>query len=160
MNTVVRVLIGLFSILTMLSCETAEEAFIGDRINNVCVDAYVVCHRPTGCVLDSDHYVEGVFPGMRRVVIETEEPDIKLSVRMFFSTTQSPGTELLIQLKEPNCIVDIYHGREHMQDVDLFHEAGDDRTLMFELFSGREGEHLLEIYSDAAAEYLLIVEPI
>ncbi len=144
---------------SLASCETAEEAFIGRRILAMCDDAYYICNRPTGCVLDNEHYVEGIFPGERRVVIATEESDVDLRVRLFLKTMQSPGTELWIQLYEPDCSVDTHFGREQLVDVDLFKEAGDDRMLIFELKAAEEGEHLLEIYSDASTEYLLIVEP-
>jgi hypothetical protein len=144
----------------LASCETAEEEFIGRRILAMCDDAYYICNRPTGCVLDNKHYVEGLFPGERRVVISTEESDVDLRVRLFLKTMRSPGTEIWIQLYEPDCSMDTHFGREHLVDVDLFKEAGDDRMLIFELKASEEGEHLLEIYSDASTEYLLVVEPI
>jgi hypothetical protein len=145
--------------VALTSCETAEDAFIGRRLLTMCDDTYYICNRPTGCVLDTKHYVEGLFPGERRVVIATDESDLDLRVRLFLKNMRSPGTEIWIQLYEPDCSMDTYFGREHLVDVDLFKEAGDDRMLIFELKASEEGEHLLEIYSDASTEYLLIVEP-
>ena len=147
-------------VLGSASCETAEEVFVGDRLAKLCDESYWVCNVSTGCVLDNDHYVEGVFPGTRRIVITTQEVEQDIRVRIYFRTQESPGTEILVQLYEPNCIVNTALARENLVNVDLFEEAGDDRMLIFELTALEEGEHLLEIYSDASAEYLLVVEPI
>ncbi len=141
------------------SCLTAEDAFTDDRLLKLCDEAYFICGRPTGCTLDKEHYVEGAFPGTRRVVIATEDVDTKIQVRLFFRTMESPGTELIAQLKEPNCTLDTRLAQEHLKDIDLFEEAGDDRKLVFDLQALQEGEHVLEIYADASAEYLLVVEP-
>ena len=140
------------------ACETAEEAFVGDRIGVLCDDSYWICNVPTGCVLDQKHYVEGSFPGVRRVVVETDEPERDVQARLFFSAQEAPGTELLAQLYEPSCILDTTRGRSHLQDVDVFDRAGDDRMLVFDFEALEPGEHLLEIYSDASAGYLLVIE--
>ncbi|MBW2256295.1 MAG: hypothetical protein JRI25_17095, partial [Deltaproteobacteria bacterium] len=61
---------------------------------------------------------------------------------------------------EPDCSLDTDFARVHLEDVDLFEEAGQDRTLLFELEAADAGEHMLEIFSDASAVYLLIAEPL
>ena len=79
---------------------------------------------------------------------------------MYLQTTQAPGTELLVQLFEPDCTLDTLNARVHLTDVDVIQEAGQDRTLIFEdLVASQAGEHVLELYSDASTSYLLIVEP-
>ena len=45
-----------------------------------------------------------------------------------------------------------------MVDVDLFELAGDDGVLDFELRLPEAGDHLVELYSDMAAEFLLTVD--
>jgi hypothetical protein len=146
------------SLVCLLSCKTGEEAFVGDRLLSLCDEAYWICGVAAGCVLNQKHYVEGVFPGVRRVVVVTKKANAKVQVRLFFSNTESPGTELLVQLYEPDCTVYPDFGQAHLIDVDLFDEAGDDRTLVFNLEALEIGEHLLEIYSDASIEYLLVVD--
>jgi hypothetical protein len=140
------------------SCKSAEDAFIGDRLLSLCNEAYWICDVPAGCVLDEKHYVEGVFPGVRRVVVVTEKEDVDVQVRLFLSKMDAPGTELLVQLYEPDCTVNPDLGQAHLLDVDLFDKAGDDRTLLFDLNVVQIGEHLLEIYSDASMEYLLVID--
>lgn len=65
------------------------------------------------------------------------------------------GTELLAQAYEPEC-VDVY--QVFFQDVDVFEEAGDDNTIAVELDAQPPGEHLIEIYSDCAADFLLTAD--
>ena len=139
------------------ACETGEEAFVDDRLHMPCQQAYHICNLPASCVIDKNHYVEGVFPGARRLVVKTERRDVKLDVKLYISTMEAPGTEIIVQASEPDCTLDTVKARDHRVDIDLFEEAGDDRTLGFNLEVADKGEHLLEIYSDASAEYLLLV---
>ena len=142
----------------LVSCQTAEEEFVQDRLQEMCDEAYWQCGLPTGCILDSKHYADGAFPGVRRVVIETEENDMDVQVRIFIGDALGGGTEMLVQLYEADCSLDRELGKEQMIDVDLIKEAGDDRVLTFNLHVMQEGEHVLEIYSDMTAEFLLIAE--
>jgi hypothetical protein len=81
-----------------------------------------------------------------------------VQVRIFFTEMMSPGTELFLQLYESDCTVDKSKGFVNILDFDIFEEAGDDRTVIYNLHVMQEGEHLLELFSDCAGEYLLIVE--
>jgi hypothetical protein len=158
MKRPLAILIGALVVAASSSCQSPEEAFIGDRLLSLCDEAYWICDVPAGCVLGNNQYVEGVFPGVRRVVVVTEKEDIDVQVRLFFRTMEAPGTELLVQLYEPDCTVNPDLGQAHLVDVDLFSKAGDDRILAFDLTALQIGEHLLEIYSDSSVEYLLIAE--
>jgi len=139
-------------------CRTAEEAFTGNRLPLLCDESYWICNTIASCVLDGDHFIEGVFPGARRVVLTTAEPERTVRIQLFLSELVSPGTELLIQLYAPDCTLDADRSRAYLVDVDLFEEAGENRTLVFELAASQAGEHLLEIYSDASLSYLMIAE--
>lgn len=143
-----------------VGCATGEASFVGKRLPNLCSESYYTCAVTAGCLLDDQHYVRGTFPGARRVVVQSELEDANYRVRLYLSDMQAPGTELLLQFFEPDCSLNGTSGRVHLEDVDLFAEAGQDRTLIFDdLQVGEAGEHLVEIFSDASAEYLLIVEP-
>ncbi len=146
-------------LLSTTACITAEGAFVAGKLPALCDDAYYICNVTAGCLLDSDHYIEGVFPGTRRVVVETTEANAEMRVRMLLRQTEAPGTELLMQMYEPDCTLDTILARAHLEDVDLFEEAGDDRTLIFDLQVYNIGEHLFEVFSDASTEYDLIIEP-
>ena len=145
------------SLLT--SCVTGTSTFVGDRLPHLCSESYSTCGVSAGCALDDGHYVEGTFPGARRVVVFSEQPDTAFRVRLYLETTQAPGTELLVQLYEPDCTLDTVGARTHYEDIDLIAEAGPDRTILLDdMIVAQRGEHLLEIYSDMSAAYLLIVD--
>jgi hypothetical protein len=139
-----------------LSCQTGAEAFVDDRLMSICDEAYQICDLPAGCVLDRNHYIEGAFPGSRRFVVVTESRDVKIVVRIFFESQVATGTQLIVRAYEPNCSVDTAKAQVIMENVDIFKKAGDDRMLDFELAVADEGEHLIEINSDASAEYLIV----
>ena len=153
-----RVVLLLTVMLSMASCLTAEEEFVQDRLYSICDEAYWHCSLPTGCILDSDHYVDGQFPGVRRVVVETDRNDVDVQVRIFIGDALSGGTEMLVQLYEADCSLDRNLGKKQLIDVDLIEKAGDDRVLTFNLHVMQEGEHLLEVYSDMTAKFLMIAE--
>ena len=143
--------------VTVSACQSGAEAFIDNRLLSVCDEAYQICGFPAGCVLDRDHYIEGVFPGSRRFVVVTESRDVKITVRLYFETQVAPGTQLLIHAYEPDCTVNKSKAETILENVDIFKKAGSDRMLEFEMETADEGEHLVELSSDAAAEYLLVV---
>lgn len=147
-----------YGAIFLSACQTAEEEFVSGKLLSLCDDAYWLCDVPAGCNLDSNHYVEGAFPGVRRVVVETDETDMDVQVRLYFTNAITGGTELLVQLYESDCILDRQMGQGYMVDVDILDEAGDDRVLIFDLHVMQEGEHVLEIYSDMTSEFLLIAE--
>lgn len=140
------------------ACLTSEEAFVGGRLPSLCDEAYWICNVTAGCILDNDHYIEGSFPGTHRVVVVADDVNAPLQARLFFTEMESPGTELLLQVSEPDCTLNADVARAHLHDMDLFEEAGDDRTLIFDLTVLDAGEHLVEVYSDASVGFLMVVE--
>ncbi len=140
------------------ACLTSEEAFVGGRLPSLCDEAYWICNVTAGCILDNDHYIEGSFPGTHRVGGGADDVNAPLQARLFFTEMESPGTELLLQVSEPDCTLNADVARAHLHDMDLFEEAGDDRTLIFDLTVLDAGEHLVEVYSDASVGFLMVVE--
>ena len=157
MNTL-RLLLLLIA-LPLAGCLSAEETFIGAGLPILCDDAYYICNVTAGCILDEDHYLEGVFPGTRRVVFVASVPEQDVRVRFYLKEMEAPGTELMVRIFEPSCTMGTANSSASLTDVDLFEEAGDDRTIIFELSVLDDGEHLVEIFSDASATYLLVIEP-
>lgn len=140
-------------------CQAGSETFVGDRLPMLCDGIYWTCNVSAACTIDEDHFLEGSFPGTHRFLVHTDELSSGLlSLRLYFEEMRAPGTELLAQVYEPACLVDGELGRVHYEDVDLFDEAGDDRVLDLELEVEERGEHLVEIYSDASASFLLTVD--
>lgn len=136
---------------------SSEDLFAQGRVNEPCSAVYPTCHTQyaAGCYLDADRYTEGQLPGMRRVLVSTNQVDQIIRVRLFFREMVFPGTEILVQAYEPDC-GDV--SRDLRQDIDVFEEAGDDFTLIFDLEAEMPGDHLVELYSDCSADYLLTAE--
>ena len=81
-----------------------------------------------------------------------------VEVRLFFSKMDATGSELILRAYEPNCTLNTRESQEHLIDIDIFKYAGDDHFIIFDLQALNKGEHLLEIFSDASAKYVLVVE--
>ena len=151
--------LALAVVLLGVGC-TDESIFTSGRIEDLCNGVVPSCKKQAGCVLDDEHFTRGVFPGEQRIVVRSVARDANLVVRLLFTEMVYPGTEILAQAFSPDCgdvameqiIVD---GPE---DIDLFEYAGDDRIIDFDLALPETGDHLLEIYSDMAADYLVTTE--
>ena len=133
---------------------SAEEVFIGDRKLDECDGNWPVCTFRAGCNLNTREYIEGVFPGSRRFIVETEgRADIR--VTMLFLSQVSPGADTEIHWYEPGCFERYSYTSE---GADLFREAGSSGIFEKQRTVFRTGDHLIEVFSDAVAEFLLKIE--
>jgi hypothetical protein len=134
--------------------QSASDAFIGDRTIDLCLDVLPACEGTVGCVLDEDEYLEGGFPSTRRFLVDTESA-AEITVSILFASRGSAGADTRIRWYEPNCA-----DRDEWasQGIDVFREAGDDRVLSRTGRVSEFGEHLVEIRSDAFADYLVKVD--
>ncbi|MCB9729704.1 MAG: hypothetical protein H6744_05370 [Deltaproteobacteria bacterium] len=137
------------------SCVTAQDGFVGSRLEELCNGSIPACDLKASCVLGEDRFIRRTFPGGERLIVRTELPDQRLSVRMLLGDLVSPGTELVVEARSPTCAA---ADRERLVDVDLFELAGDDLTLDVVLELPEPGDHLVEIFSDMSASYLLLFE--
>lgn len=154
-----RLLVALAALSLMGGCQSQEEEFTNDRLEQLCEGAIPICDLYAGCVLNDDEYISGQFPGAQRAIIPVESGQRRLRVRLLFTQMVFPGTEFLLQVSDVGC------GRvEQVQliDVDVFDRAGDDSVLQFDIDLKDEdgGDRLVEIFSDMAASWLLVVDPI
>ncbi|MEL6182080.1 MAG: hypothetical protein AAFS10_24175 [Myxococcota bacterium] len=136
-------------------CIDDESIFTEGRIENLCNSNIPACNSQASCVLGGGDFYRGIFPGGVRALVRTEDEQTRLVVRFLLTEPIFPGTELLVQINTPDCS-DL--NEEHPRDIDLFQLAGDDRTLEFQLDMEGRGDHLLEIFSDMSAAYLMTVE--
>ena len=145
----------LLAALAVAGCQSPEDEFTEGRLENLCAGTVPVCNVRAGCVLSDDDFVRGTFPGAQRYIVATDRPDQRVEVRLFFTSQRFPGTELLVQLSEPGC------GRAEqtrLVDIDFFARAGDDGILDFSFDAPEKGDHLLEVFSDMSAGWLLTVD--
>jgi hypothetical protein len=139
-------------LLVLSGCAlSAEDAFTEDRSLDTCTGVLPACGGSAGCVLDEGEYLEGRFPSTRRFLVGTEgAADIVVSI--LFASRGSAGVDTRILWYEPNCV-----DREEWASggIDIFREAGEDRVIERAGQVTQFGEHLIEVRSDAFADYLI-----
>lgn len=134
---------------------SAEDGFVGARLERLCTQSIPICEVTASCILDDRSFVESSFPGGLRLIVTTERERATLELRLFLVSQVAPGTELGVQANAPGCgEVD----EVRLVDVDLFQAAGGDRTFGWELELPGRGDHLVEIFSDMSARYLVTVD--
>ena len=144
-----------FLALTAISCQSPEEEFAHGKLEKLCDGSIPVCAVHAACIVGDNDYVSADFPGGQRFVVQAVDLDTKAVVRLYFTEMVFPGTEFQIKLYGPGCAS---VETTHILDVDLFERAGDDRIVQFALPVTETGDHLLEIFADMAASYLLTVD--
>jgi hypothetical protein len=138
--------------LLLSSCGEDESVFVGQRLEQRCNASIPACDAHASCVMTNDTYYSGQFPGGLKTLVRTDTDEATLVVRFLLTDMIFPGTELQIMAQTPGC--DTFD-EVHEKDVDLFELAGDDRTLEYEMDLDGRGDHLVEIFSDMSASYLM-----
>ena len=150
-----RALVLIATIATMTSCFSQEEEFALGRLENPCAGSIPICAFHAACVLGRKDFLSGQLPGGQRFIVQADPLDRQLVIRLLFTEMIYPGTEFLLNLFTPGCGS---RETEHIVDQDLFARAGDDRIVTFIMPIEEEGDHLLELFSDMSAGYLLTVD--
>lgn len=133
---------------------TPEDVFTGDRDLDDCQGNWPVCAYRAGCKLNEREFMEGSFPGSRRFIVETAgRSDIRVS--LLFLTQVSPGADTEIHWYEPGCFERYGYASE---GADLFREAGGSGIFEKTRTVYRGGDHLVEVFSDAVADFLLKID--
>lgn len=132
----------------------AEGNFTAGLSRDRCDGTFPVCQTTAGCTMGVGKYVEGSFPGARQFIVPAPEESI-ITLRVFFRSQIATGIDTEILWHEPGCF-DTYQYLS--EGADIFLEAGDD--LIFEQSKQvfLSGDHLVEVISDAVAEYIIAVE--
>jgi hypothetical protein len=137
-----------------------KATFIGDRTEELCQSTLPVCKGQTaGCMLDQQHYLQGTFPGGRKVLLETTSSGVTIRVMLLLEDKLSPGTETEVTWFGPGCS-DLYTYKlsRDPQTSDLFKRAGAASVLTVEQEVEEEGDHLISVWSDAACKYVMRVD--
>jgi hypothetical protein len=130
----------------------SEAAFIDTRVLDTCDLEVPVCNTTAGCKMtEEESYLEGDFPGVRTFIVPTEgEATIRIS--LYWREQLGPGADTEFIWHEPAC-VDSF--RFESQGRDIFADSNEQGIFVQEKKVFREGEHLIEVRSDATASYLL-----
>ncbi len=138
----------------LAGCQGPEAQFIGARVLDGCDGSWSVCDTTVGCLLGDRSYVEGRFPGQRRLALQLFEPS-EVTVSFSLSGTTGAGDETVLTFFEPACASRVrvpVSGRSFVGEADQKGVVARSATL-----SG-VGDHLLEIASDAQTRYLMKVD--
>lgn len=135
-------------------CGVQAGDFIKGADHDPCQANIPVCQTTAGCAMNEATYLEGDFPGLQTFVVSTPA-DTDVEVRIFFDTRRHPGEDTEIRWYEPGCAN--YYVWES-QGIDLFSKAGSDRVFSQTRKVRMDGDHLIEIYSDATCHYYMRVE--
>jgi hypothetical protein len=148
-------LLAFCSLCLCAACGAAEDDFTSGRALVSCGANIPVCATFAGCVLDGTNYTSGSFAqgGTRRAIVRTTGA-ANLKVSLFFQSESSPGTDTEVGYSEVGC-----SARYSMDNggTDIFAEAGADRVWSRTQQVSTAGDHLVEVFSDAQADYLLEV---
>ena len=132
----------------------AEGNFTGGLSRDRCDGTFPICQTTAGCTMGTGRYIEGQFPGSRQFIVPAPEEAL-ITVHIFFKTQIATGIDTEILWHEPGCF-DTYQYLSEGRDI--FLEAGNDKVFSQSKQVFLEGDHLVEIYSDAVGEYLIKVE--
>ena len=141
--------------LALLGCRDADEEFTQGRLEVFCDGAIPICSSQAACKVGSKDFIRAKFPGGQRFIVQADQYDTQLVVRLYFEEMVYPGTEFSLKLYGPGCAT---RETKSVLDVDLFERAGDDRTVTFILPVNEPGDHMLQMFSDMAAGYLLTID--
>lgn len=146
---------GLPVILGLLGCgEGALGNFASGLDLDRCEDTFPVCQTTAGCLLGEGRYIEGRFPGQKQFIVPAPA-DAVVRVEVFFTDQSAAGVDTEIRWHEPGCF-ETY--RWNSEGRDIFLLAGPNRVLSQSQQVLQGGDHLVEILSDAVADYLLRVQ--
>lgn len=119
-----------------------------------CDDTFPVCQTTAGCVLGPQEYIEGQFPGQRQFIVPAAANAV-VAVEIFFRDATASGVDSEIRWHEPGCFET---QRWQSRGQDIFLISGQDQVLRQERQVEEDGDHLIEVFSDAVLDYFLRVQ--
>ncbi|AKQ68755.1 hypothetical protein A176_005667 [Myxococcus hansupus] len=143
----------LFALL-MGGCDGTREDFIGARVRDTCGAAWPVCNRVAGCILGSESYSEGRFPGRQQFIVQLKEAST-VRVSLFLEDATAAGRETVVQFHEEGCRARIRRATEGRAVLDLMERQG---AFTQEAELTGVGDHLIEVESDLQARYIVKVD--
>jgi hypothetical protein len=150
---ILRALAALASLSASLAagCVDAESAFVGNRLRDVCNEDWPVCNTAAGCVIGNGQYVPGTFPGTVRMIVQTQL-STNVSIDIFLRTEGAVGTVTNLYWFEVGCGTNYI---DHVTGKDLFAKFDAQGIFTDTQQLVEPGDHLIEVSSDATADYLL-----
>jgi len=149
-----QVAAGLVFAVFLGACGGSREDFIGSRVKDTCDAAWPVCNRVAGCILGTESFSEGRFPGRGQFIVQVPEA-ATVKVRFYLEDVASAGEEMVVLFHEEGCrsrAREAVNGRAVLDTVEKFGEFSREANLT------GVGDHLIEFESDMQARYLVKVD--
>lgn len=150
---VVRLLLGCCAAVALSGCDIRQQ-FIGTRIADACNGAWNVCDTTVGCFLGDRSYIEGRFPGAAKVGIQIFEPS-EVTVSMLLSETGGEGETTTFNFFEGSCGS---RTRVEVTGKAFINEGQQNGWVSRTAELSSEGDHLIDVESDARTNYLLKID--
>jgi hypothetical protein len=122
----------------------------GDSLNQCTETIPAPCGDIAHCVLDTNEYLQGTFPGTQIFVIRISAPAM-VTFSFQFTNRISAGTTLALTSTEPDCS----QTSTYMNPGDIFKLAGAGGILSFPITMTEVGDHLIQFNSDSYCSYQL-----
>jgi hypothetical protein len=137
-------------------CSTPQDDFIGARVLDLCNSSWPVCDGYASCLMGSESYTQGNFPGSGQIIVETlAASNIQLS--FLLTDLTAAGGDFSIVWWEPGCnsavrtTVDGQVVAAESQAIGVFARSAQLNVA---------GYHLVTYQSTTQASYLLKVDVI
>ena len=149
-------LAGFLAALVAISagCGGRREQFIAGRALDQCNQSWPVCDTIAGCLIGEESYLAGRLPGDRKLVVRLAE-ESTVRVHVFVENTGAAGEETSVTWFEDRCRARLrtaVSGRAFVGEAEQLGEFVRDADLT------AVGDHLIELQSDAQAEYTVKLE--
>jgi len=148
-------LVVLLTVAALAGCADEQEIFTSGRLENRCNESIPVCGYQASCVLGDDQYLRAQFPSGHRMIVRSEADPVRLRVRLLFTDESFPGTELLVRAYATGCAD---YDEHSVTGEDVFDQLTGGDEAEYELDVTGRGDHMVEVFSDMAAEFLLVVD--
>jgi hypothetical protein len=130
----------------LMSCDFTQ----GSDLNQCQSTIPAPCGDTAHCVLTSDQYLQGQFPGGQTFIVRTSGPQA-VTFSFVFLNRETPGTGLTLTSTEPDCSEE----SSYVSQGDLFELSGGSGVLSFPIQMNSAGDHLVTFHSDAYCSYEL-----
>lgn len=138
----------------VVGCGGSREDFIGPRVKDSCDAAWPVCSQVAGCILGTESYAEGRFPGRGRFIVQLPEAST-VKVSFYLEEVSAAGEETVVLFHEDGCrsrTRQAADGRAVLDAMEKFSEFTREADLT------GVGDHLIEFESDMQARYVVKVD--
>ncbi|MCP3138986.1 hypothetical protein [Pyxidicoccus xibeiensis] len=149
-----QVLAGLLFAVLAVGCGGSREDFIGPRVKDTCDASWPVCSRVAGCILGTESYSEGRFPGRGQFIVQAPEA-ATVKVSFFLEDVTAAGEETVVLFHEEGCRARTRQASDGRAVLDMMEKFGE---YTREADVTGVGDHLIEFESDMQARYVVKVD--